>query len=134
MNTKVLYAVVIVLILAALGYFFLRKSPADKEFAITNITAEEVKAKIDRQEDIVLLDVRTPAEFDGPLGHIDGALLIPLNELQNRAAELDSLKDKEIIVYCRSGNRSRYATEFLSQQGFHAVNMLGGMKAWNKLK
>ncbi len=134
MNFKFILSGLIIIIIILTGYFLVRKIFPSKRFDITNITAEEVKQKIERKEDIVLLDVRTVGEFNGSLGHIPGALLIPLNELRNRVSELDSLKEKQIIVYCRSGNRSRYATEYLSQQGFDALNMLGGIKAWNKLK
>lgn len=81
----------------------------------------------------VVLDVRTPAEFTGPLGHIDGAYLIPVQELEKRVAELDSLKDRSIYVICRSGNRSRTATSILLEHDFKAINVAGGMRAWNKL-
>ncbi len=80
----------------------------------------------------VVLDVRTPAEFTGPLGHIEGAFLIPVQELEKRVAELDSLKDRPIYVICRSGNRSRTATNILLEYDFQAVNVAGGMRAWNK--
>jgi len=134
MKPKRVLIILFIILAAVAGYFLFRRAPQEKQFDIANITAEEVKKEIANNEDIVLLDVRTQPEFNGPLGHIEGTLLIPLQELQNRVAELDSLKNKKIIVYCRSGNRSRYATEYLSQEGFNAVNMLGGMKAWNKLK
>ncbi len=81
----------------------------------------------------VVLDVRTPAEFIGPLGHIDGANLIPVQELENRVAQLDSLKDRPIYVICRSGNRSKTATSILLENDFRAVNSAGGMRAWNKI-
>lgn len=101
---------------------------------IPNITAEDVQSKIDSNENIFILDVRTQGEYVGPLGHIDNSKLIPVQELGNRLSELESIKNKEIIVVCRSGNRSRTGTMILLNGGFHAVNMLGGMKAWNKIK
>ena len=134
MNTKLFLTGLFVLVILFLGYLFFRPQADGKQFQIENISPQDVKEKIQQNEDIVLLDVRTEEEFNGPLGHIDGALLIPLDELPDKVSQLDSLKQKQIIVYCRSGNRSRYATEFLSEKGFKAVNMLGGMKAWNKLK
>lgn len=99
-----------------------------------NITVADVQRKISAKNDILLLDVRNEAEFQGPLGHITGAVLIPIQELDQRVDELNGHKEKEIIVICRSGNRSQRGTRILSSHGFNAVNMLGGMMAWNDLQ
>ncbi len=77
--------------------------------------------------------MRTEPEFDGPLGHVQGSVLIPLNELEARLEELEAYTDNEIIVICRSGNRSGQATRILREEGFKAFNMVGGMRAWNKM-
>lgn len=79
-----------------------------------------------------VLDVRTAGEFDGPLGHIDGARLIPVQELSQRLAELQDVKQSQIHVVCRSGNRSARATKILLEAGFDAVNVEGGMRAWRQ--
>ena len=100
---------------------------------IPELSVEEVKAKIDSTENILLLDVRTPEEFEGTLGHIEGAILIPLQELDDRIEELEKYNGHEIIVVCRSGNRSSYGTKTLLQKGFNAFNMAGGMIAWNTM-
>ncbi|MEJ2054907.1 MAG: rhodanese-like domain-containing protein [Calditrichaceae bacterium] len=100
---------------------------------LPSISAEQLQTKLNADSNLVLLDVRTVGEFNGPLGHIEGAILIPVNELSARIDELDKYKDDEIMVYCRSGNRSRVATDYLLQNGYNAVNILGGIKAWNKL-
>jgi rhodanese-related sulfurtransferase len=77
---------------------------------------------------LVLLDVRNPYELeDKSLGHIDGVLNIPVQELEKRLSELDEFKDKDIAVICRSGRRSGTATDLLVKNGFNAVNVLGGM-------
>jgi len=102
-----------------------------KEFP--NITVAAVQEKINIKNNILLLDVRTVDEFDGPLGHITGAVLIPIQEIEQRIDELNKHKEKEIIVICRSGNRSQTGTRILISHGFNAVNMVGGMKAWNDL-
>ena len=102
-----------------------------KEFP--NITVTAVQEKINIKNNILLLDVRTLDEFDGPLGHITGAVLIPIQEIEQRIDELNKHKEKEIIVICRSGNRSQTGTRILISHGFNAVNMVGGMKAWNDL-
>ena len=103
------------------------------ETKLPSVSPETVKQKIENKEDIVLLDVRTQPEYTGPLGHIEGSILIPVQVLEQRIDELEKYKDKEIIVYCRSGNRSRIGTQILLKAGYNAVNMLGGMRAWNKM-
>jgi sulfur dioxygenase len=79
--------------------------------------------------EFLLLDVREPKEFDGPLGHIDGARLLPLGELAERADELP--KDKPIVAVCRAGGRSAQATVILKRAGFtDLANLAGGMLRW----
>jgi rhodanese-related sulfurtransferase len=74
-----------------------------------------------------ILDVRSPEEYKE--SHIEGSVLIPVNELEGRLAEVP--KDKVIIVYCRSGNRSLTASNILVENGFNAViNVEGGITAW----
>lgn len=95
------------------------------------ITPAEVEALMDRDTAHVLLDVRTQAEFDGPAGHVPGARLIPVQELEERLAELSPHKHKTFIAICRSGNRSGYATTLLREHGFSGLNMVGGMVRWH---
>lgn len=92
----------------------------------TNLTASDAKARIDDQQPLLILDVRQPDEFRA--GHIAGAKLIPLNELQDRIAELP--KDKEILCVCRSGSRSGAAVSQLNSSGYKALNLRGGMMGW----
>jgi glyoxylase-like metal-dependent hydrolase (beta-lactamase superfamily II)/rhodanese-related sulfurtransferase len=88
---------------------------------------EEVRAE--RPDDLQILDVREPDEFTGPLGHIRGAVLIPLGELAERAGELS--KDRPVVAVCRAGGRSAQATTILQQTGFKEVaNLIGGMLRW----
>ena len=123
--------ILIMLLLAATLFFYgWQTTPSD----IKSITVEELKSKIDNKEDLVLVDVRTPQEYNGPLGHIDGALLMPVQTLADSVKNLEKYKDKTIIVYCRSGNRSQEGTKILQENGFKAINVLGGMKAWNKME
>jgi rhodanese-related sulfurtransferase len=84
-------------------------------------------AGVKNREDVIVLDVREQWEYDE--GHIPGVTLIPMGEVPNRLAEIPT--DKEVIVTCRSGNRSAQITDFLRQQGFDNVhNMEGGILAW----
>ncbi len=78
---------------------------------------------------MVLLDVRTPEEYEG--GHVANSILIPVQELEARLGELDSVKTTRIVTICRSGNRSARAALILQERGFNAFNMAGGMLKWN---
>ncbi|MGY8808961.1 MAG: rhodanese-like domain-containing protein [Fidelibacterota bacterium] len=96
------------------------------------VSMEEFQSKI-LDENTFVLDVRTEAEFYGPLGHIEGATLIPIDELSSRMNELNEVKDKDIYVVCRSGNRSNVGKNILRENSFHAINVDGGMLAWKPL-
>ena len=100
---------------------------------VAAIPIEEVKERLKSHTPPVLLDVRTPEEFTGELGHIPQAVNIPVTELSNRLGELGSVRDKEIITVCKSGGRAHTAAQILMQAGFSQVHvMLGGMLAWKK--
>ncbi|MFC3039399.1 sulfurtransferase TusA family protein [Virgibacillus xinjiangensis] len=89
---------------------------------------EELRSKLDGDEDITVLDVREPAEY--AFGHIPGAVNIPLGELEGRMEELD--KDKDIHVICRTGSRSDLAAQKLAEKGFGKVtNVIPGMSKWD---
>lgn len=90
------------------------------------VTAEELKAQIDRGDDLFILDVREPHEYE--ICNM-GGYLIPVNDLPQRVNELDS--SREIIVHCKLGGRSAKAVDFLRQAGFRKVrNLVGGIDAW----
>jgi rhodanese-related sulfurtransferase len=79
--------------------------------------------------DVQIVDVREPAEFNGPLGHVPGARLIPLGTLLDKSDSID--KQKPVVVVCRSGARSAQATLMLGKAGFDKVaNLSGGMLRW----
>lgn len=81
------------------------------------------------QEGGLLLDVRTPGEYEA--AHIPGAELIPVQELSARAGEIDAYKNEPVYVYCRSGNRSRSASQILLDKGFTQVyNLDQGIGSW----
>ncbi len=93
------------------------------------LNVEQLSERLSRSEDVLLLDVREPYEFDA--GHLENARHIPLAQLPH---SLDSLpRDQEIVVYCRSGSRSARAQQFLMANGFKRVkNLAGGMVAWKR--
>ena len=79
-------------------------------------------------DDYYFLDVRTLKEHNTK--SIPNTVCIPVQKIEQRMEEIAQYKDKKIIVYCRSGNRSEMATKILNQNGFDAYNMLGGMNEW----
>lgn len=89
-------------------------------------TPQEVAARLNDGEKLDMLDVREPSEWAE--GHVAGSKHIPLGQLSGRMRELDP--SQEIIVICRSGNRSGLACELLGEKGFNVVNMTGGLNAW----
>jgi rhodanese-related sulfurtransferase len=92
-----------------------------------DVTVAEAKAMIDSDLHLVVLDVRTMAEYG--LAHLRSAKLIPVGELVKKQNELN--KSEKILVYCRLGVRSRRASKILADSNFHHVhNMLGGITAW----
>ncbi len=99
---------------------------------IEEISVEDLKSKLDRREDFVLLDVREPFEYE--IAKIPGSKLIPLGQLESRISELESFKDKEIVAHCKMGGRSRKALQLLSQKGFHKLkNVDGGIDEWSQV-
>jgi len=93
------------------------------------ITVPELKKKLESGETLLLLDVREPEEFE--MGHIKGCVLLPLGQLPLSFGELDP--KTPIIIYCKSGIRSAYATTFLRSQGYQDVrNLIGGYIEWKK--
>jgi len=131
---KIIKAVIV--IIGILFFGFQNKAVVEKSTTTDsygNITVEELQLRLSSGENLILLDVRTAREFNGLLGHIDGAILIPVQELEKRVGVLGNQKGEEIIVICRSGNRSKTGSEILTRYGHYATNLLGGMNAWNKL-
>lgn len=92
------------------------------------ISAEEAKRIMDSGEEYILLDVRSEEEFAEK--HIPGAVLIPHTEIADRAEEELPDKEKKILVYCRSGNRSKIAAQVLADLGYTGVSEFGGINSW----
>ncbi len=98
---------------------------------MTNITPEEVKQRLEAGEKLNLVDVREPhenAEFN------IGGTLYPIGKIQSMQIEdIEDLKEEEVILYCRSGNRSGISAAILDQLGFtNTKNLVGGMLAWQE--
>ena len=85
----------------------------------------------EHRDAVNIIDVRTPAEYDGELGHIDGSILIPLDQLKDRVGEIPT--DKPAVMLCRSGTRSGQATVIVRRSGREDVaNLAGGMLRWRE--
>ena len=94
---------------------------------VGEILPRDLKVRLDKGEQPVLLDVREPEEV--AIVHLPGSIHIPLGEVPGRLHELDP--DKEIVVYCHHGVRSLRVAQFLAQHDFsHVVNLAGGIDAW----
>jgi len=95
------------------------------------INAETAKKMIDEGKFDLVLDVRTVDEYTGPLGHLKGAKLIPVDSLTNGVKAINNFKDKNVLVYCHSGKRSAKSAEILVSSGFTKVyDMEGGITGW----
>jgi rhodanese-related sulfurtransferase len=106
--------------------------PAVPELAsVVSVSAHSVASQLRGASPPLVVDVREPEEFTGELGHIEGALLVPLDALERRLPKLAGYVDREIVVVCRAGARSATAAAILKRAGFSRVaNLDGGMLAW----
>ena len=94
---------------------------------IPQVTVQELKQRLDAGDNLLLLDVREPYEYQ--IANLGGTL-IPMNDVPNRLAEID--RNRDVIVQCRSGARSQRVAEFLRQSGYEKVaNLAGGILAWS---
>lgn len=121
---KLILILLAVLLLTACG----QDKENDREAVYMNITAEEAKVLMDSGESHIILDVRTQEEYDQ--GHIPGAIVIPDTQIKARAEEMLTDKDQLILVYCRSGRRSKLAAEILAELGYTNIKEFGGIIDW----
>ncbi len=99
-----------------------------QEAAYMNITAQQAKEIMDSQEGYIILDTRTQDEYEE--GHIPGAILIPHDEVLEKAERVLTDKNQLILVYCRSGRRSKLAAEDLVKLGYTNIKEFGGIIDW----
>ena len=100
----------------------------DQEAVYVNITAEEAKRIMDTEDGYIILDVRTQEEYDQ--GHIPGAIVISHEEIEEKAEQVLTDKEQLILVYCRSGRRSKIAADALVKLGYTNVKEFGGIITW----
>ena len=120
----------IIMLLISLSLFGMTACDGDnkKDLTYEQITAEQAKTIMDTEKDYVIIDARTEEEFAE--GHIENAILIPEYEIAQRAEKELPDKDQLILVYCRSGRRSKIASEELVKLGYTNVKEFGGIIDW----
>jgi rhodanese-related sulfurtransferase len=119
----------------ALSIFGCAGIGSHNRIAFKETSQAEVKEMLKSQAPPLIIDVRTPEEFNGELGHIAGARLLPLQILPDSLATISGYKDSTVVLVCRSGRRSAIAAEMLVKAGFKNVhNLTGGMISWNQAK
>ena len=121
---KILPILLAVMLLAACG----QTNENSQEAVYLNITPQEAKEIMDTQEGYVILDTRTQEEYD--TGHIPGAIVLPYDEVLQKAEGILTDKNQLILVYCRSGRRSKLAAEDLVKLGYTNIREFGGISDW----
>ncbi len=127
MKLMIMILLVAAIMVLAITYFGNSQSSGNM-----SITPREASAMLSHDTSIVVLDVRTPDEYHSETGHLPNARLMPLQELESRSAELGNVKERIILVYCRSGHRSLRAVEILSKRGYKTINLEGGILQWQR--
>lgn len=129
MKYRILFtAIILTTFISALGYIYLSPSNSSETVAdYGDVTVQQAHDLILSTPELVILDVRSQEEYDE--GHIERAILIPLNELNSRLGELS--KSEDLLVYCRTGNRSGQAVNILKANGYtRFFHMNDGISAW----
>ena len=121
---KLVFLLLAVMLLTACG----QDKENNQGAVYVNITAEEAKQIMDNEEGYIILDVRTQEEYDQ--GHIPGAIVISHEEIAEKAEDVLTDKDQLILVYCRSGRRSKLAAEALVELGYTNIKEFGGIIDW----
>ena len=121
---KLIFLLLAALFLTACG----QKNETKQEATYMNITVQEAKNLMATEEGYIILDVRTQEEFDE--GHIPGAIVISHEEIEEKAEGVLTDKDQLILVYCRSGRRSKLAAEALVALGYTNIKEFGGIIDW----
>ena len=121
---KLVFLLLAIIMLTACG----QNKENDQGAVYVNITAEEAKQIMDSEEGYIILDVRTQEEYDE--GHIPGAIVISHEEVEEKAEGVLTDKDQLILVYCRSGRRSKIAAEALVELGYTNIKEFGGIIDW----
>ena len=135
MNKKIILTVTVIILTAAVLAGCIQKTNKEQTEATQvnigtyyQITQEEAKRIMDEESDYIIVDAREQSEYDE--GHIKGAIVIPYTEIEQKAEKLLPNKTQLILVYCRSGRRSKIAAQSLANMGYKNVKEFGGILDW----
>lgn len=135
MNKKIILTVMVIILTAAVLAGCIQKTNKEQTEATQvnigtyyQISQDEAKRIMDEESDYIIVDAREQSEYDE--GHIKGAIVIPYTEIEQKAEELLPNKTQLILVYCRSGRRSKIAAQSLANMGYKNVKEFGGIIDW----
>ena len=135
MNKKIILTVMVLILTAAVLAGCIQKTNKEQTEATQvnigtyyQISQDEAKRIMDEESDYIIVDAREQSEYDE--GHIKGAIVIPYTEIEQKAEELLPNKTQLILVYCRSGRRSKIAAQSLANMGYKNVKEFGGIIDW----
>jgi len=126
MNQIITIAIFIIIFIV--GIYFLTGSNVE------NISVDQLRSRLNSDKKIAVIDVRTPSEYNGKIGHIENSILMPLSELEQSLNKVNWQEYDEIYAICLAGGRSARAVSILQKNDIQAINVRGGMAAWNLLK
>ena len=135
MNKKILITAIIIFTFISIFAGCTTENPKEqteetsmKNAAYTQITQDEAKKIMDNESDFIIVDAREQYEYDE--GHIKDAIVIPYTEIEQKAEKILPNKEQLILVYCRSGRRSKIAAQSLADMGYTNVKEFGGIIDW----
>ena len=124
---RLVLTLVIIISVSALIIYYTQIHLPSTTISFGDVTVEEAKSLVESNVSLIIVDVRTREEYDS--GHIEGAILIPVSELEGRINELS--KEEEFLIYCRTGNRSSNSVNILKANGYTKIfHMNDGIIAW----
>ena len=124
---RLVLTLVVIIAVSALIIYYIQIHLLSTTISFGDVTVEEAKSLVESNVSLIIVDVRTREEYDS--GHIEGAILIPVSELESRINELS--KEEELLIYCRTGNRSSNSVNILKANGYTKIfHMNDGIIAW----
>jgi rhodanese-related sulfurtransferase len=124
---RLVLTLVVIIAVSALIIYYTQIHLPSTTISFGEVTVEEAKSLVESNVSLIIVDVRTREEYDS--GHIEGAILIPVSELEGRINELS--KEEELLIYCRTGNRSSNSVNILKANGYTKIfHMNDGIIAW----
>lgn len=127
LSSKNVLGIIVLAVASTIFYTQIKQPSSETDYG--DVTAEQARELIEKRL-LVILDVRTVQEFED--GHVEGAINMPVDDLEQRLEELD--RNDEMLVYCRTGNRSTRAVQILRENGFNKIyHMADGIVGWERV-